>query len=95
MVHGSLQEFDLAKEWIYNFIVRFEFYCTANNFRGEGEHARKKKSIAYSYAELGDTFAKLKELASPAPFSDLTLDAIMGNLLGHYRPQTIIYLFIY
>lgn len=35
------------------------------------------------------TFAKLKVLASPTAVSDLTMDAIMEQLIGHYRPQTI------
>ena len=35
------------------------------------------------------TFARLKVLASPTPVSELTLDAIMERLIGHYQPQTI------
>ena len=34
-------------------------------------------------------FAKLKVLANPTSVRDLTLDAIMDHLIGHYRPQKI------
>ena len=86
MAHGSLREFDPTKESIEDFKERFEFYCTANNIRGEGEHARRKRALFITL--LGqETFAKLKVLTSPTPVSDFTLDAIMEKLLGHYRPQ--------
>ena len=39
MAHGSLQESDPTKEPIEDFKEHFECYCTANNIRGEGEHA--------------------------------------------------------
>ena len=88
MAHGSLREFDPTKESIEDFKEHFEFYCTANNIRGEGEHARRKRALFITL--LGqETFAKLKVLTSPTPVSDFTLDAIMEKLLGHYRPQTI------
>ena len=49
----ALQEFDPTKELIKEFKERFEFYCTANNFHGEGKHAQWK-SIVYKYAGEGD-----------------------------------------
>ena len=88
MGYGSLREFDPIKESIEDFKERFEFYCLANNFRGEGDHARRKKALFITL--LGqETYAKLKILTSPTPVADLTLDAIMEHLIGHYRPQTI------
>ena len=88
MAHGTLREFYPTKESIEDFKERFEFYCTANNIRGEGEHARQKRALFITL--LGqETFAKLKVLTSPTPVSDITLDDIMEKLLGHYRPQTI------
>ena len=86
MAHGTLREFDPVKESIEDFKERFEFYCLANNVKGEG--ARRKKALFITL--LGqETLAKLKVLSSPTPVSDLTLEAIMEHLLGHYRPQTI------
>ena len=83
-----MQEFDPIKESIENFKERFEFYYLANNFRGEGDHARCKKALFITL--LGqETYAKLKILTSPTSVADLTLDAIMEQLIGHYRPQTI------
>jgi len=35
------------------------------------------------------TFSKLKVLANPTPVSDLTLEAIMEHLIGHYRSQMV------
>ena len=88
MAHGSLREFDLTKESIEDFKERFEFYCLANNIKGEGEHARRKKALFITL--LGqETFAKLKNLTSPTPVADLTLEAIMEHLIGHYKRQTI------
>ena len=85
MAHGSLREFDPTKESIEDFKGRFEFYCTANNICGEGEHARQKRALFIPL--LGqETFAKLKVLTSPMPVSDSTLDAIMEKLLEHYQP---------
>lgn len=37
-----------------------------------------------------ETFAKLKVLASPMPVYNLTLDAIMEELLRHYHPESIL-----
>ena len=45
MVHGSLKDFDPKKESIEDFIERFEFYCLANNIKGDGDHARRKKAL--------------------------------------------------
>ena len=88
MAHGSLKEFDPKKESIEDFKERFEFYCLANNIKGDGDHARRKKALFITL--LGqETFAKLKVLTSPTPVADLTLPAIMEHLLSHYRPQTI------
>ena len=88
MAHGSLKEFDPKKESIEDFKERFEFYCLANNIKGDSDHARRKKALFITL--LGqETFAKLKVLTSPTPVADLTLPAIMEHLLGHYRPQTI------
>ena len=88
MAHGSLREFDPIKESIEDFKERFEFYCLANNFWGEGDHARCKKALFITLIRQ-ETYAKLKILTSPSPVADLTLDAIMEHLIGHYRPQTI------
>ena len=88
MAHGSLREFDPIKESVEDFKKCFEFYCLANNFWGEGDHARRKKALFITL--LGqETYEKLKILTSPTPVADLTLDAIMEHLIGHYRPQTI------
>jgi len=38
--HGTLREFDSSKESIEDFRDRFEFYCLANNIKGEGEVLR-------------------------------------------------------
>ena len=85
MAHGSLWEFDSSKESIEDFRKRFEFYCVANNICDDA--ARRKKALFLTL--LGQaTYAKLKDLASPTPVSDLTLDDIMRCLEGH-RPQTI------
>ena len=45
MAQGSLKEFYPTKESIEDFKERFEFYCLANNVKGEGEHARRKKAF--------------------------------------------------
>ena len=87
MAHGSLREFDPIKESIEDFKERFEFYCLANNFRGEGNHAQCKKALFITLIGQ-ETYAKLKILTSPSPVANLTLDAIMEHLIGHYRPQT-------
>ena len=88
MAHVNLREFDLKKESIEDFKECFEFYCLANNVKGEGEYARRKKALFITL--LGqEIFAKLKVLTSPTPVADLNLEAIMEHLLGHYRPQTI------
>ena len=36
-----------------------------------------------------NTFTKLKVLANSLQISDLTMEAIMGLLVAHYKPQTI------
>ena len=89
MAHGNLREFDPKKESIEDFRERFNFYCLANNIRDNNEeNLRRKKALFITL--LGQvTFARLKVLASPTPVSELTLDAIMERLIGHYRPQTI------
>ena len=88
MAHGTLKEFDPTKESIEDFKECFEFYCLANIVKGEGEHARHKKALFITL--LGqEIFAKLKVLTSPTPVAELTLEAVMEHLLGHYRPQTI------
>ena len=83
MAHGPV------KESIEDFRERFDFYCLANNIRGENaDDARRKKAMFITL--LGQaTFAKLKVLASPTPVADLTLDAIMEHLVAHYRLKTI------
>ena len=45
MAHGTLRDFDPVTESIEDFKERFEFYCLANNVKGEGEHARRKKAL--------------------------------------------------
>ena len=89
MAHGNLREFDPKKELIEDFHERFDFYCLANNIHDNNEeNLRRKKALFITL--LGQvTFARLKILASPTPVSELTLDAIMERLIGHYRPQTI------
>ena len=88
MAHGSLKEFYPTKKSIEDFKERFEFYCLANNVKGEGEHAQRKKALFITL--LGqETFTKLKVLTSPTLVADLTLEAVMEHLLRHYRPQTI------
>ena len=88
MAHGNLREFDPKKESIEDFRERFDFYCLANNVRDTEENQRRKKALFITV--LGQaTYAKLKVLANPTSVSDLTLDAIMEHLIGHFRPQTI------
>ena len=88
MAHGNLREFDPKKESIEDFRERFDFYCLANNVRDTEENQRRKKALFITV--LGQaTYAKLKVLANPTSVSDLTLDAIMQHLIGHFRPQTI------
>ena len=66
----------------------FDFYCLANNVRDTEDNQRRKKALFITV--LGQaTYAKLKVLANPTSVSDLTLDAIMEHLIGHFRPQTI------
>jgi len=45
--HGTLREFDSSKESIEDFKDRFEFYCLANNIKGEGEAQRRKGPIRH------------------------------------------------
>ena len=88
MAHGNLREFDPKKESIEDFRERFDFYCLANNVCDTEENQRRKKALFITV--LGQaTYAKLKILANPISVSDLTLDAIMEHLIGHFRPQTI------
>ena len=89
MTHGMLREFDPSKESIEDFRERYDFYCLANNIRGEGEAAVSRKKALFLTLVGQAAFAKLKTLASPRPISELTLDEIMEHLVGHYRPQTI------
>lgn len=89
MAHGSLKEFDPAKESIEDFRERFDLYCLANNIRGENADAVHRKKAMFITLLGQATFAKLKVLASPTPVADLALDAIMEHLVAHYRPKTI------
>ena len=89
MAHGMLREFDPSKESIEDFRERYDFYCLANNIRGEGEAAVSRKKALFLTLVGQAAFAKLKTLASPRPISELTLDEIMEHLVGHYRLQTI------
>ena len=84
MAHGSFREFDHRKESIEDFRERFEFYCLANNIRDDEENRRQRKKALFITLLGQETFAKLKVLSSPTPVSDLTLDAIMECLMGHY-----------
>ena len=68
---------------------RFDFYCLANNIRGENADAARRKKAMFITLLGQATFAKLKVLASPTPVADLTPDAIMEHLVAHYRPKTI------
>ena len=84
---GTLRDFDPSKESIKDFRDRFEFYCLANNIKGEGEALRRKKALFVTL--LGKAiFAKLKDLVNPHEIRDLSVNQIM-ELLGHYRPKTI------
>ena len=88
MAHGSLREFDPKKKSIEDFRERFDFYCLVNNIRDNKENLRRRKALFITL--LGQAmFSKLKVLASPTAVSDLTLDAIMEHLIGHFCPQTI------
>ena len=88
MAHGFLKEFDPEKESIEDFRERFYFYCVGNKIKNKGENLRRKKALFITM--LGNsTFSKLKVLASPMSVSDLSMEAIMELLVGHYKPQTI------
>ena len=85
MALGNLREFDPKKESVEDFYERFEFFCVANNIRGD--NTDRKKAIFITL--LGqETFTKLKVLASPTPVSDLSLDAIKQQLSQQFRPNT-------
>jgi len=59
----------------------------ANNLRsGEGDN--RKKALFVTLLGQG-SYSKLKALAHLTAVSDLTLDAILQHLSGHYRPKTI------
>jgi len=74
MSHGSPCKFDSSKELIKDFCERFEFYCVANNILDDA--AWWKKALFLTL--LGQaTFAKLNDLASSTPISELTLDEII------------------
>ena len=89
MAHGTICEFDPQKESIEDFHERFEFYCLANNVRAaEGEAADRKKALFITLLGQG-SFSKLKSLAHPIAVADLSLDAILQHLSGHYQPKTI------
>ena len=86
MALGNLRKFDPKKESVEDFYECFEFFCVANNIRGD--NADRKKAIFITL--LGqETFTKLKVLASPTPVSDLSLDAIKQQLSQQFRPNTI------
>ena len=68
MAYGSLWEFE---ELIEDFHERFEFNCVANNIHDNAAH--RKKALFLGQV----TCAKLKDLASPTPVSNLTLDDVM------------------
>ena len=60
----------------------------ANKFRNDSDDLRRKKALFITL--LGhNTFAKLKVLANPMPISNLKMEAIIGLLVAHYKPQTI------
>ena len=88
MGYGVLREFDLLKESIEDFREHFDFYCLANNIRGEGDAASRKQALFLTLLRQS-AFAKLKTLASPTSVSNLTLDQIMEHIIVHYKPQTI------
>jgi len=89
MAHGNLREFDPRKESIEDFRERFEFYCLANNIKDtKGDSQRQKKTFFITLLGWA-TFAKLKVLVNPTPVSNLTLEAVMQHLIGHYWPQMI------
>ena len=86
--HGTLRDFDSTKESVEDFRERFEFYCLANNIKGERDRQRQKKALFV--ALLGQaTFTKLKDLANPREIRDISLNEIMDLLIGHYRLKTI------
>ena len=87
MAHGVLHEFDPLKESIEDFRERFDFYCLANNIRGEGDTASRKQALFFTL--LGQSaFAKLKTPASLTSVSDLTLDQIMEHLTSRVLQTT-------
>ena len=88
MAHGVLKEFDPEKESIEDFRERFDFYCVANKIKNEGDDLRRKKALFITLLDHS-TFSKLKVLASPTSVSDLSMEAIMELLVGHYKPQSI------
>ena len=89
MAHGVLREFDPVKESIEDLREHFDFYCLANNIRGNGKAATQWKQAPSSYPSWPGTFAKLKTLASPTPVNELLFDRIMEHLILHYKPQAI------
>ena len=59
-----------------------------NDIHDNEDNQRQRKVLFITL--LGHaTFSKLKVLASPISVSDLTLEAIMKYLIGHFHPQTI------
>ena len=59
-----------------------------NDIHDNEDNQRQRKVLFITF--LGHaTFSKLKVLASPISVSDLTLEAIMKYLIGHFHPQTI------
>ena len=50
MAHGSIQEFDPAKELANDFQQCFEFYCLENNIKADDEaHIARKKAFLSQY----------------------------------------------
>jgi len=88
MAYGNVREFDPAKESIEDFQQCLEFYCLANNIKTEDKAQIARKKTLF-ITMLGQTFAKLRDLANPRPVTDLSLDAIVEVLTTHYWPHTI------
>ena len=77
-----IHKFDPQKESIEDFHERFKFYCVANNLH-PGEGNNRKKALFITLLGQG-SFSKLKVLAHPTAVNDLSLDAILQHLFGHY-----------
>ena len=89
MSHWHIREFESTKETVDDFHQRFEFYCAANNIKSEDEaqQARKKALFITMLGKI--TVIKLRDLASPADITTLSLDQVVELLTSHYKPKTI------